>query len=372
MMEEVLNTMATTLNNILRVGTVLNDKWVILEFIGKGGMGEVYRAHQLNLKRDVAIKAVSQEWLESFDGDEVEIETGLQRFRREAEAMAQINHPNILRVYDHGSDTVQRGEKEFTAEYMAMEYMPGGTSRSTMSKNGFYPEKDLTREWIREFFLPVLDGVVAIHKAGIIHRDLKPENTFIDRRTPKIADFGLSCSSNSRPLTESVHVMGSPVYMSPEHFLDFKRADERADIYSLGKILFEAIEGKVSSETIPMKRASLSNAQTPFFHKLDRIIQDATAEDRENRLSSVEELRERLVEALADSENKQVATVKPLTYLHQKSVFWTIAAAILLVVSLVGFTYVDFERLGHRGPAQTVNQTLKPYPAGQPLQAPSS
>ncbi|PKN61671.1 MAG: serine/threonine protein kinase, partial [Deltaproteobacteria bacterium HGW-Deltaproteobacteria-15] len=153
---------------MLQVGTVLDEKWVILEPIGKGGMGEVYRAHQLNLKRDVAIKVVSREWLESLGNDEGEIETGLQRFRREVEAMGQINHPNILRVYDYGSASVLRGEKDLVVEYIAMEYVPGGTLRSTMSKEGFYPEEDLTREWIKDFFLPVLDGVTAIHKAGIV------------------------------------------------------------------------------------------------------------------------------------------------------------------------------------------------------------
>ncbi|PKN61574.1 MAG: serine/threonine protein kinase, partial [Deltaproteobacteria bacterium HGW-Deltaproteobacteria-15] len=168
-MKELFEAMKETNDShMLQAGTVLHDKWVILEFIGKGGMGEVYRARQLKLNRDVAVKVVSLEWLEFFYGVEEEVEMGLQRFRREAEAMALINHPNIVRVYDHGSASVPVGEKNLAIEYIATEYLPGGTLRSTMSKEGFYPEEGLTREWIKDFFLPVLDGVTAIHKAGIV------------------------------------------------------------------------------------------------------------------------------------------------------------------------------------------------------------
>ena len=87
---------------------MLNDKWVILELIGKGGMGEVYRAHQLNLKRDVAIKVISREWLQTLEDDVEEIEIGLQRFRREVQAMSQIRHPNVLQIFDYGSDSIKK------------------------------------------------------------------------------------------------------------------------------------------------------------------------------------------------------------------------------------------------------------------------
>ena len=89
--------------NTLNVGDVLNNKWVVLEFIGKGGMGEVYRAHQTNLKRDVAIKVISREWLESLENGDEEAETITQRFRREVQSMAQIRHPNILHRRTQGN-----------------------------------------------------------------------------------------------------------------------------------------------------------------------------------------------------------------------------------------------------------------------------
>ncbi|MBW2347500.1 MAG: protein kinase [Deltaproteobacteria bacterium] len=104
--------MTKTCKTTLKVGDVLNNKWVIHNFIGKGGMGEVYRAHQSNLNCDVAIKVVSREWLESIDEGDEEAETLVQRFRREVQAMAQIRHPNILQVFDHHAITVEKCDKE--------------------------------------------------------------------------------------------------------------------------------------------------------------------------------------------------------------------------------------------------------------------
>ena len=148
-----------------------------------------------------------------------------------------------------------------------MEYVPGGTLRSTMSEDGFYPEEGLVKDWVVRYFLPVLEGVQALHQAGIIHRDLKPGNILMDGHTPRITDFGLARSSRIRPVTLSMDIKGTPAYMSPEHFMDLKRADHRSDIYSLGKILFEAIDGKIGPEIIPLKSANLRKAETPFFKK---------------------------------------------------------------------------------------------------------
>jgi serine/threonine-protein kinase len=257
--------MTTTVENMLQTGAVLNDKWVILELIGKGGMGEVYRAHQLNLKRDVAIKVISREWLQTLEDDVEEIERGLQRFRREVQAMSQIRHPNVLQIFDYGSDSIKKDGED--------SYIPGATLRFTMSEEGFHPDQEIIKDWLEEHFLPMLDGVEAMHELGMVHRDLKPENVFMDGTTPKIADFGLARSTRMAPVTQSVDIKGTMPYMSPEHFLDFKKADQRADIYSLGKILFEAIAGKIPPETIPFRSASLEKADTPFLKQLDRIIQ---------------------------------------------------------------------------------------------------
>ena len=375
----------------LQAGMVLNEKWAILEFLGKGGMGEVYRAHQLNLKRDVAVKIVSQEWLDSLEGDAQEKENGLERFRREVQTMAQITHPNVLHVHDHGTAQVRDGDKDLVVEYIAIEYVGGGSLRSTMSNDGFYPEEELTREWLLNYYLPVLDGVEALHEVGIVHRDLKPENILLDGKTPKISDFGLARSSRFKSLTQSVHIFGSPAYMSPEQFLNFRRVDERADIYSLGKILFEAIAGKISPETIPFRTAGLPESQSSFFWELDRIIQEATAEDKEKRLANVGEFRRLLVKALDDAatEIEPVGdlTPTPVPYssqpprtlfvsIQQRLMWMGIAAALLLALFAVAFdlVYRGAEPVEQHGSAAMLDgsQGTGPVSQGSEFPGPSA
>lgn len=331
--------MSNRQGKIFKSGDVIDEKYVILDFVGKGAFGEVYRAHQLNLQRDVAIKAVSHQWLQSLEVDETEIDTALKRFRREAQAMARVRHPNVLQTFDHGSLTVKKGRDDYPVEYIVMDYIPGQTLRHTMSQEGFYPEQELVKEWLQDYYLPMLDGVAAIHALDIVHRDLKPENILMDGKTPKVADFGLARSSRLKPVTQSIEVKGTAHYMSPEHFFDFRKADQRADVYSLGKILFEAIAGKIGEGTIPFKTAGLPDADTPFFQKLDRLIQDSTAENKEERLSSVDQLKSALLDAIATSEKKPALTVptKPnrLSILHQPKWIWTgIVFAVLSVAAM--------------------------------------
>ena len=165
-------------NATLEIGTVINEKWIILEFIARGGMGEVYRAHQINLKRDVAIKVISREWLESCDDNEEERETGLGRFRREVQAMARLHHPNVVQIFDYGSVSAKReGLQEISIECIAMEYVPGGTLRATMSEEGFYPEADLTKEWLQKYFLPTIKDTLPFKSAGLD----KPETPFFKK-----------------------------------------------------------------------------------------------------------------------------------------------------------------------------------------------
>lgn len=325
--------------NIFKAGNVLSDKWVILELIGQGAMGEIYLAHQLNLKRDVAIKVVSEELLKDFEDDPDEIENSFQRFKREVHAMARVRHPNVLQIFDYGSAVIHREAGDCPVEFIAMEYIPGDTLRFTMSEEGFYPEQDLTKDWLEAYFLPVLDGVKAIHDLDIVHRDIKPENILMDGNTPKIADFGLARSARLKHVTQSMDVKGTAHYMSPEHFFDFRKADQRADIYSLGKILFEAITGKIGEGTIPFKTVSLPNPPTPFFEKLDRVIQDATAENRENRLGSVAQLQTAVLEAIDAYKKEPAAEILPgskrFSLLHNPKWIWTgVVIAIMAVAAM--------------------------------------
>jgi serine/threonine-protein kinase len=361
-------------NNILiEIGTVLDGKWAILEFIAKGGMGEVYRAHQLNLKRDVAIKVISQEWLESLEGDAEEINSAFKRFLAEVQTMAQIRHTNILQIYDFGSASIQKRGEAVTVEYIVIEYIPGKTLRHTMSEEGFYPdEEDATKAWISDYFIPVLNGVQTMHKLGIVHRDLKPENILIDGEIPKIADFGLARSSRMAPITRTIDVKGSPGYMSPEHFLDLKNTDQQADVYSLGKILFEAIMGKIDTEKLPFKQVSLPDPSTPFMREMDRIIRAATAEDKDDRLASVAQLHGALSEAAAFSleheHTPSFAADRQAERVSSRARFgrllWAcLAIAFVAVISITAFDYTLATDANQMPAASlTAPQTVGSYP----------
>ena len=318
---------------LIPIGTVLDEQWVILERIGKGGMGEVYRAHQLNLKRDVAIKVVSQKYFAKLDCDGEEAETARSRFRREVKVMAQIRHPNVVQIFEYGSAQIKKDGEAVPIEYFVMEYIPGATLRFTMTEQGFYPLEEDTSDWIEKYFFPILEGTRALHEAGIIHRDLKPENFLLDGDIPKIADFGLARCRKLESVTESMEVVGTPPYMSPEHFFDFRKVDQRGDVYSLGKILCEAVEGKMPSNTIPFKTAKLSTPHTPFFQALDRIIQEATAEDVKNRLESVQALRLALEQVLDILQGKPAALpTKGPSPLALSKGFW---AGLIIVATAV-------------------------------------
>jgi len=365
--------MVDNTSSTLSPGTVLDDKFVILEFLGKGGMGEVYRAHQLTLQRDVAIKIISQQWLHSLEDDAEEIETGLQRFRREVQAMAHVRHPNVLQIFDYGSTSVKKNGDESPVEYIVMEYVPGATLRFTLSEEGFYPQADAINQWLRDYFLPVLDGVKAIHDQGVVHRDLKPENVLLDGTTPKIADFGLARSTRMRPVTQSVEVKETAAYMSPEHFFDFKNADKRADIYSLGKILFEAVEGRIRHDSIPFKQAGLSKTGSAFFEKLDRIIQTATAEKRNERIDSVEKLRSALLEVLSAREAGEPGEKEPKTAMVLPSGvrprwIWLGAVAVAIVMlAMIGYHFA-----GRSGKVPLGSETSQQISAGGPGGSPES
>jgi len=196
----------------LEEGQVVNGKWEIIEFIAKGGKGEVYLATQLNLDRKVALKVMSKEFLDSLEDRTEEYESELQRFRREVRVMARIRHPNVLQVFDF--DQVQVDGT--TLDSIAMEYVPGPTLRQTMLQEGFQKDEPAIAEWLSRYFFPVLQGMEAVHAKGVVHRDMKPENVLIDDEVPKIADFGLAGGHQLDDITKSFHVIGTPPYMPEE------------------------------------------------------------------------------------------------------------------------------------------------------------
>jgi eukaryotic-like serine/threonine-protein kinase len=215
----------------LNAGSVIDGKWILIEQIGKGGMGVVYRAHQLNLNRDVAIKIICSSILDDVESDSVQRAATLQRFKREVQTMAQVRHPYILQIFDYGTTFASEGGRTDTFDYIAMEYVPGNTFRFTMSEQGFDTETKLLVDWLRCYFMPVLEGVEAVHAHGIVHRDLKPENILMDGDTIKIADFGLARSIQMCAVSNSWDVKGTWAYMAPEQFENFRKAGPEADVY---------------------------------------------------------------------------------------------------------------------------------------------
>ncbi len=205
----------------------------IVALIGSGGMGEVYRARDTRLLRDVALKALPA----SFTNDPER----LRRFEQEARAVAALNHPNIVSVYDVGSaDGVH---------YIVSELLEGETLRQRITASGLPARKAI------ELAVQLAHGLAAAHEQGIVHRDLKPENIFITRSGRlKILDFGLAKLRRAQALTETVdvtvaaetsagQVLGTVGYMSPEQVRG-DVADHRSDIFSFGSILYEMLNGQ--------------------------------------------------------------------------------------------------------------------------------
>jgi serine/threonine-protein kinase len=243
-------------STLFETGSVIDNKWILIESIGKGGMGEVFRAHQLNLKRDVAIKVISEEILQDLEENPQEVASAMERLQREVQTMARVRHPNVLQIYDYGSVKVQQNGSSKQVQYIAMEYVPGNTFRYTMSEEGFDDETDLLVEWLQNYFFPVLDGLEAIHAHDIIHRDIKPENILMDGDTPKIADFGLARSPKLKAVSNSWDVKGTMPYMAPEQFADFRKAKIPADIYSLGKFYTKPLSANWTRRQCLSKRSA--------------------------------------------------------------------------------------------------------------------
>src|SRR3954466_790874 len=197
-------------------GRTLGD-FHILRKIGSGGMGQVYLARQLSLKREVALKLLRGELNAN--------PTALARFQAEAQAVAKLNHPNIVHIHQIGESDGLR--------YMVLEFVDGRNLREYLARKG-PPDLPITLSVMRQVSLALQKA----HEQGIVHRDIKPENILVTRRVEvKVTDFGLSRYFAGEPvpthLTQSGVTLGTPLYMSPEQ-VQGKTVDHRSDVYSLG------------------------------------------------------------------------------------------------------------------------------------------
>jgi serine/threonine protein kinase len=270
----------------LASGTKLGP-YEILAPIGAGGMGEVYRAKDPRLGRDVAIKVLPTSF--SSDSDR------LKRFEQEARAAGVLNHPNITIVYDIGAHD--------GAPYVVQELLEGETLRGELAGGRFSPRKAI------DYAVQIAQGLAAAHEKGIVHRDLKPENLFVTKEgRVKILDFGLakltqpegSAAVTSLPTaTEPGVVMGTLGYMSPEQ-IKAKPADARSDIFALGAILYEmlsgnrAFRGDSAGETMAAilkeEPPDLSVTNDGISPGLERIVRHCLEKNPERRFQSASDL----------------------------------------------------------------------------------
>lgn len=252
----------------------------ILELIGAGGMGAVYKARQPKLDRLVALKILSHDLAADPAFEE--------RFKREARVLARLNHPNIVTVFDFGT----AGPSCF----LLMEYVDGVNLRQAMHAGGFTPADTLA------VVQDICAALKFAHEEGILHRDIKPENVLIDSRgRVKIADFGIAklVGEDERDdvtLTMQGAVLGSPRYMAPEQFEIPGEVDQRADIYSLGVVFYELLTGE-----LPMGRFVPPSEKTPMDPRIDEIVMRTLEREREARFQSAGEVKTR-VEAITQSE----------------------------------------------------------------------
>ena len=280
-------------SHIQSLKMLANGRYRLMNQAGRGGMSVVYHAYDTQNDRDVAIKILSLDLAleDSF----------LARFRRESELMRDMQHPNILRAYDYGQD----GE----IIYLVMSYYGGGTLKARM--NGPVPLGAAAN-----YLAQVAAGLGYAHARNIVHRDVKPSNVLIHHASDNLvlSDFGIAKALSNSNLQRTGTIMGTPLYMAPEQFLD--RVDQRTDIYSLGVMLYQMLTGEVPFKGEGIGFKHLNDPVPPmvafgvsYDPAIEAVVQKALAKRPEARYQHVEEMAAAFTQAVQDYGESQTAFI---------------------------------------------------------------
>jgi serine/threonine-protein kinase len=270
------------------IGTLLSGRFRLEEKIGSGGMSTVYRAFDETLERWVAIKVMH--------ADLSEDENQLERFRREALAVARLSHPHLVTVIDFGDDE--------SHPYIVFEYVEGETLKDRIRREGMLPATEAVA-----YAIEIGRALECAHENRLVHRDVKPQNVLItlDGRA-KVTDFGIARSLEHEGLTAAGRVLGTTDYVSPEQALG-EQVTEQSDVYSLGVVLYEMLTGDVPYKADSQVAVAMQHVRDPFpdvQHRrpdisasLAAVVETATAKDLKHRYATAGEMVHELEQALA-------------------------------------------------------------------------
>jgi serine/threonine protein kinase/tetratricopeptide (TPR) repeat protein len=334
---------------VMKPGTVVAGKYKIIEEIGQGGMGIVYKAEDLKLKRFVALKFLPPHLMSSPELKE--------RFLIEAQAAAALNHPNICVIYEVGESSEH--------PYIAMEYVEGETLKDTLRKGSLAASEALA------IVSQVAAGLGEAHGKGIIHRDVKSANIMVTAKgQAKVMDFGLAKFSGGSSLTKSQTTLGTVAYMSPEQARGGE-LDARTDIWSLGVVLYEMLSGKlpfrgdhdqaVIYSILHDEPESLIKARPDAPPGLEQVLGQALAKKPAERYQSMDEFRED-IEAVAEGLKPLKARPAPRKIFGIRTVYAYAALCVALAL-IFGFNVGGLRDriLGRAAPARAIKLAVLPF-----------